>query len=352
MDNGQSTRWPEVRVAIDAMGGDNAPDEIVHGALCASRAGVGRLILVGDADRLRALLRAASPELEIDVVHAPGAIAMDATPSQTVRAADDTSLGIAINLVRDGRADAVVSAGNSGAFLSIALVRLRAIVGIARPAFAAIMPARHGPVVLIDAGANVDCRPEWLAQFGVMGSAYARAVLGIAEPRVGIVSIGEERGKGNAQIVEASQALARAPINFVGNVEGNDVFLHGADVFVTDGFVGNVMLKLSEGAGTFFSESVVDALRSGGVTSKVGALLARAALRGVGRRFSYETYGGAPLLGLRGICIGAHGRSNRTAIANAIRAAAAAAAGDVVGRITALMAPAAALSEPAGRESA
>lgn len=314
------------------MGGDHAPYEIVHGAAQAQRDGLGTMILVGDEPKISSIL-SESRVRGIDVVHAPSAVAMDANPSQALRNCDETSLGVAVNLVRDGKADAVVSAGNSGAFLAIALVRLRTIAGIARPAIAVVFPAKNGPVVVLDSGANVDCRPEWLAQFGLMGCAYARAVLGIAEPKVGIISVGEERVKGNAQVIEAARFLDRAPVNFVGNVEGKDVFFNAADVVVTDGFVGNVMLKLSEGAASLIGDIVLEEIKRGGILTKLGAALVRPALRRVVERINYDNYGGAPLLGLRGNCIVAHGRANRNAIRSAIRAAVAEVREDVVGRI-------------------
>jgi glycerol-3-phosphate acyltransferase PlsX len=197
-----------------------------------------------------------------------------------------------------------------------------------------------GPVVVLDCGANVDCRPEWIAQFGVMGSAYARAVLGVREPRVGIMSVGEERVKGNAQTIEAARVLDDAPLHFIGNVEGKDVFHNAADVIVTDGFVGNVMLKLSEGAAQLIAEIVRNEITQGSVVAKIGALLVRPALRRVAAKLNYDNYGGAPLLGLRGNCIVAHGRANRTAVRSAIRAAVAEVREDVVGRIADLVAPA------------
>ncbi|MGH7709263.1 MAG: phosphate acyltransferase PlsX [Vulcanimicrobiaceae bacterium] len=326
------------RIAIDAMGGDHAPEEIVAGAVLAHRAGLGEMLLVGDQARIDPLL-AAHGAREIEVVHAPEAVAMDAAPAAALRNAAETSLGRSVELVRDGRADAAVSAGNSGAFLAIALVRLRTIPGIARPAIAAVMPGLTGPVVLLDAGANVDCRPEWLAQFGVMGSAYARDVLGIARPRVGIVSVGEERSKGNAQVLEAARLLECAPIEFIGNVEGKDLFANVADVCVADGFVGNVMLKLTEGLATLIGEIVACELRRGSVVSQLGALLVKPSLGRVRKRISYDTYGGAPLLGLRGNCIVAHGRAKRAAVHSAIRAAVAEVREDVVSRIAELVAP-------------
>jgi len=320
------------------MGGDHAPEEIVAGAVLAAREGRSRIQLVGDEARLRPLL-AQSKGVAIEVVHAPRAVPMDANPAAALRNSDDTSLGIAVNLVRDGKADAVVSAGNSGAFLAIALVRLRTIAGVARPAIAVVYPAKRGPVVVLDSGANVDCRPEWLAQFGAMGSAYARAVLGIASPKVGIISVGEERVKGNAQTIEAAGLLEGSALNFIGNVEGKDVFENVADVFVTDGFVGNVMLKLSEGAASLIGEIVVNEVKASGPLTKLGALLARPALRRVREKIGYDNYGGAPLLGLRGNCIVAHGRAKRIAVHSAIRAAVVEVREDVVGRIAELIVP-------------
>ncbi|GAC1396160.1 MAG: phosphate acyltransferase PlsX [Vulcanimicrobiaceae bacterium] len=324
------------RIAIDAMGGDHAPDAIVAGAVLAAREGLGHMLLVGDEARIRPLLGKQHDDLEI--VHAPDAIAMDASPTAALRNSSTTSLGMAVDLVRDGKADAIVSAGNSGAFLAIALVRLRTIPGVARPAIAVVYPARSGNVIVLDSGANVDCRPEWLVQFGVMGSAYARAVLGIDRPKVGIISNGEEDTKGNELTIAAAALLRKAPLDFIGNVEGKDVFSNYADVLVTDGFVGNVMLKLSEGAATLIGDIVVDAIKSGSIAAKIGALLVKPTLLRVRDRISYDNVGGAPLLGLRGNCIVAHGRANSQAVRSAIRAAVAEVREDVVGRIGELVA--------------
>ncbi len=338
------------RIAVDAMGGDNAPEEIVAGAALAAREGLGQMLVVGDRARIEPLLAKYDGDALCEIVHAAGAIAMDASPSAALRGSDETSLGVAVNLVRDGRADAVVSAGNSGAFLAVALFRLRTIPGVARPAIAVVYPAKRGPVVVLDSGANVDCRPEWLAQFGVMGSAYARAVLGIARPRVGIISVGEERVKGNELTLEAARLLEGMPIDFIGNVEGKDVFENVADVCVTDGFVGNVMLKLSEGAASLISDIVVGEIKSGSLATKLGALLVRPALRRVRAKLSYDSYGGAPLLGLRGNCIVAHGRANRFAIRSAVKAAVAECREDVIGRIGELVAAPAAVGAPQAKE--
>jgi glycerol-3-phosphate acyltransferase PlsX len=329
------------------MGGDHAPEEIVAGACLAASEGLGHMVLVGDRARIEPLLAHVPGGDRCEIVHAASAIAMDASPSLALRKSDETSLGIAVNLVRDGRAEAVVSAGNSGAFLAVAVVRLRTIPGVARPAIAVVYPAKYGPVVVLDSGANVDCRPEWLAQFGLMGSAYAQAVLGIARPKVGIISVGEERVKGNEQTLEAARLLDAAPIEFIGNVEGKDVFENIADVCVTDGFVGNVMLKLSEGAASLITDIVTAEIKGGNVLTKLGAVLVRPALRRVREKLSYDSYGGAPLLGLRGNCIVAHGRANRFAVRSAIRAAVAECREDVIGTIGRLVsAPALAVPEP------
>ncbi len=328
----------KARIVIDAMGGDHAPEEIVSGTILAANEYDAELTLVGDEPRVRALLRGAGAE-KIAVVHAPEAVPMDQHASAALRSSDKTSLGIAVNRVKNGEADAVVSAGNSGAFLAIALIRLRTIEGIARPAIATVWPALHGPTVLLDSGANVDCRPEWLEQFGMMGSAYATAVLGIAKPRVAILSVGEERTKGNTQVLEAAELLDKAPVHFIGNIEGKDMFHNAADVIVADGFVGNIVLKTGEGMVSAMGKVIKDTLLGSGLLTKLGAAMLAPALRGLRRKFDYETYGGAPLLGLRGNCIVTHGRASRRAIQSAIGAAIAEVDHDVVGKITELVKP-------------
>ena len=327
------------RIAIDAMGGDHAPDEIVAGVLLAMHEHDAELILVGDEARVRPLLHNKKGAERITVVHAAEAVPMGQPASQALRSADRTSLGIAVNMAKKGEADAVVSAGNSGAFLAIALIKLRTIEGIARPAIATVWPAMNGPIVLTDSGANVDCRPEWLEQFAIMGSAYATAVLGIKNPRVGLLSVGEERTKGNAQVLEAAELLDKAPINFIGNIESKEIFHNGADVFVADGFVGNLVLKACEGMASDLGKLMRQTLLGGNVFTKFGAALLAPGLRGLRRRMDYETYGGAPLLGLRGNCIVSHGRASRKSIKAAIGAAIAEVEHDVVGKITELVKP-------------
>lgn len=326
------------RIVIDAMGGDHAPVEIVAGTLLAAMEDFADLTLVGDEARIAPLLTGDGAN-RVTVVHAPENVPMAMHASQALRMADKCSLGVAVGMVKDGAADAVVSAGNSGAFLAIALIKLRTIPGIARPAIATVWPALNGPMVLLDSGANVDCRPEWLEQFGIMGSAYSKAVLKIETPRVAILSVGEEKTKGNAQVLEAARLLAAAPVNFVGNVEGKDLFHNAADVVVVDGFVGNVVLKMGEGLVSDLTKVIRETILSGNLVTKIGAALVAPALRKLRSRFDYEEYGGAPLLGLRGNCIVTHGRASRNAIKSAVRVAADEVRHDVMGKISQLVKP-------------
>ena len=320
------------------MGGDHAPGEIVAGTLLAAQEDYADLILIGDEAQVRPLLQGRGAD-KITFEHAPENVPMDMHASQALRIADKTSLGAGVNMVKEGAADAVVSAGNSGAFLAIALIRLRTISGVARPAIATVWPAMNGPMVLLDSGANVDCRPEWLEQFGIMGSAYSKAVLNIQNPRVAILSVGEESTKGNAQVLEAAKLLAQAPIHFIGNVEGKDLFHNAADVVVVDGFVGNVVMKMGEGLISDLQKVIKETVLGGNLLTKAGAALMLPALRKLRTRFNYETYGGAPLLGLCGNCIVTHGRASRNAIKHAIHQAAVEAQHDVVGKITELVKP-------------
>lgn len=322
------------------MGGDHAPDEIVAGGLLAAAESNARVILVGDETRVRALLPGGNPPERVSLVHAPDAVPMDQHASAALRSADRTSLGIAVDLVKRGQADGVVSAGNSGAFLAIALIKLRTIEGISRPAIGTIWPAMNGPTMLLDSGANVDCRPEWLEQFGIMGSAYAKSVLGIADPKVAVLSVGEERTKGNQQVLEAAKLLEAAPVRFIGNVEGRHLFRNVADVIVCDGFVGNVVLKTGEGMIADLASVMRETLLGGNLLTKLGAAMLAPALRGLRRKFNWESIGGAPLLGLRGNCIVTHGRASREAIKHAVLASVQEAEHDVVGKITELLAPA------------
>jgi glycerol-3-phosphate acyltransferase PlsX len=300
-----------IRVAVDALGGDRAPEEIVAGALEAASDGV-EPILYGPAGLDTGGLR---------LVETTQRLAMDEKPSEAVRAKPDSSLVRANHAVGNGEADAVVSAGNTGAMLAAGLLEIRRLQGVMRPAIAVVLPSRRGPSVLIDAGANADARPEHLLQFAYMGAIFAEEVLEIPRPGVGLLSIGEEPEKGNALTLEAHALLSAAELAFQGNVESRGLLAGAADVVVTDGFTGNVCLKLLEGT----IKTLLDALREeieATARGKAGGLLIRPAARELRRRLDPDTYGGAYLLGLRGLSVIAHGNSSRAAVASAIRLAA------------------------------
>jgi glycerol-3-phosphate acyltransferase PlsX len=311
------------RVAVDALGGDRAPGEIVAGAVEAAAQGID-VTLHGP----EGLDTGGLP-----LVHAASAIGMAEKPSEAVRAKPDSSLVSAVRAVAEGAADAAVSAGNTGAMLAAGLLHLRRLPGVLRPAIAVPMPTRGGVSLLLDAGANADCRPDHLVQFAVMGSVFSTELLGVAEPEVKLLSIGEEPEKGNQLTIEAHALLAETDgIRFTGNAEGRDVLHGAADVVVTDGFTGNMALKLLEGG----IKELLDLLReeiSATARGKLGGLLIRPAARRVRHRLDPDTYGGAYLLGLRGLVVIAHGSSGRRAIANAIELAARGAEHRVVERL-------------------
>jgi glycerol-3-phosphate acyltransferase PlsX len=313
-----------IRVAVDALGGDHAPDEVVAGARDAASAEI-QPILFGPAS-----LDAHG----LPLVDAPDRVGMDDKPSDVVRGKPRSSLVAAVRAVGEGEADAVVSAGNTGAMLAAGLVALRRIPGVRRPAIAVPIPTRRGPSVLIDGGANADARPEHLLQFGHMGAVFAEEVLGIERPEVRLLSIGEEREKGNQLTLAAHELLAASDLRFTGNTEGRELLHRAADVVVADGFTGNIALKLLEGT----IKEVLTALReeiTAGARGKLGGLLIRPAARRLRERLDPDTYGGAYLLGLRGIVVIAHGNSSRRAICNAIGLAARGVEHDVVGRVAA-----------------
>jgi phosphate acyltransferase len=332
----------DVIIAIDGMGGDLAPGEIVAGACRAAREFGCTILLVGDAARLEPLVRQHGGPPNVRIVPTTEEVAMDESPAIAVRRGAITSMGKALDLVREGSAHAAFSAGNSGAFLALATIRLSRLPGIMRPGFATAWPAHKGPMLLVDAGANVDCRAEWLVQFAIMGTAYARAVLDIAEPKVGLLSVGEEESKGNALTAEAFPLLAAAPIRFIGNVEGRDLLLGDADVVVTDGFVGNVALKTAEGTSEYIFKLLREGIASAGLSAKAGAALLRPVFRAVRARLDHRYHGGAPLLGVRGNCIVGHGRADALTAYSACRMALRAARQDLVGVIERTLAPPAA----------
>ena len=311
-----------IKIAVDAMGGDAAPHSEVLGVIQAVQEFPVGVILVGDEARLREeLKRHKVADLPIEIVHASEVISMGEAVSTAVRKKKDSSIRVAAKLVRDGKADGVVSAGNTGACMAVTKLVIGALSTVDRPALAAVMPtAKNRPVVLIDVGANVDCKPSHLVQFAIMGEIFSRSALGNLRPKVGLLSIGEEESKGNELTKEVFQILKAAPLNFVGNVEGRDVFRGDVDVVVCDGFIGNVALKLSEGLTEMFSTLLKKDL-STHLSSQIGALLSRKAFKNFKTRVDYSEYGGAPLLGVRGIVIICHGRSPAKAIKNAIRVA-------------------------------
>jgi phosphate acyltransferase len=313
-----------VRIAVDAMGSDRGPDEIVAGALEARGEGI-EPVLFGDAS--------IDPR-GLELRETSGVIEMDEKPAEAVRAKPESSLVGSVRAVAEGRADAVVSAGNTGAMLAAGLLELRRIPGVMRPAIAVPIPGRRGPSVLLDCGANADARPEHLVQFAAMGAVFAEEILDIPNPEVRLLSIGEEPEKGNQLTLEAHELLAASDLNFKGNTEGRDILAGASDVVVTDGFTGNVTLKLLEGT----ILTLLDALRSeitATTMGKIGGLLIRPAARRLRHRLDPDTFGGAYLLGLRGLVVIAHGNSSRTAIANAVRLAARGVEHDVVGRLAA-----------------
>ena len=327
----------EYIIALDAMGGDQAPDAIVAGGVAALRRYPDvRILLAGPEARLNGLLETAGDVRErIEILPADDVIGMDESPMLAVRRKVNSSLVQAMLAVREKRAGAVVSAGNTGAILAGGMLRIGRIPGIERPALAPIIPGVKKPFMLIDAGANVDCQPKYLVQFGLMGSVYMKSVMGVESPAVGLVNIGAEAEKGNKLTKETFQLMqAQTSYRFVGNAEARDIPTAGFDVVVADGFDGNIILKYTEG----LAKAMMDMLKANLMASKVtklGAALSRPAFRKFKRSMDYNAYGGAPLLGVEGAVIKAHGSSGETAIMNAVRQAREMLAGDVAGKIQA-----------------
>ncbi len=312
-----------VTIAVDAMGGDKAPLPEVEGAVHAAREYGHRILLVGDGPAVKEQLQAhpSASSLPIEVVHASERITMEDHAAKAARTKKESSMHVCARLVSTGVADGFISAGNTGACMAIAKMILGKVPGVDRPALSGVFPTHKGtPVVVVDVGANVDCEPAMLQQFGLMGEVYSRNVLKVKSPRVGLLSIGEEEHKGNALTRDTTPLLKALGINFIGNVEGRDLFSGTADVIVCDGFVGNVALKVSEGLAEMFRSMLREAL-SETVTRKIGYALSRSAYKQFGKRVDYSETGGAPLLGVKGVCIICHGRSNSNAIKNAIRVA-------------------------------
>jgi glycerol-3-phosphate acyltransferase PlsX len=311
-----------VHIALDAMGGDRGTAELVSGAVLAVADADLKISLLGDEQLIRTALSAHSYDAsKIRVVHTSQVIAMGESPFDAIRKKKDSSIVRGFELHKQGSVDAVVSAGNSGATMAAAIRFLGRLENISRPGIAGIFPTLKKPLVIMDVGANVDCRPQHLLQFGVMASAFSQVLFGTRSPRIGLLSIGEEGGKGNILVKKTHELLQQSSLNYIGNVEGRDTFLGNVDVIVCDGFVGNVCLKLSEG----LAEAVIGMLGdeiAKSLKAKLGYLLARDAFASFKKRVDYAEYGGAPLLGLKGTGIVCHGRSNALAIKNAIRVAA------------------------------
>lgn len=313
-----------LKIAVDAMGGDKAPQAIVSGAVEAARRSNGRfeVVLVGDKQIVEEELQHHhfTKDLPLSVVHASQQVEMGESPSHALRRKPDSSIAVATRLHKEGKVDAVVSAGNTGAVMASALFTLKPIEGVLRPAIGTFMPHENGVCLMLDVGSNVDCKAQHLFQFGVMGSIFMNHIMGIDNPDVGLLNIGEEEKKGNDAVQQAYQLLKKSTLNFKGNVEGRDVLTGAADVIVCDGFNGNVLLKFGESLARMVSTTMKRTIR-GNLPGAIGMYLIRPSLRKLFKLFDYQEYGGAPLLGIRGNCIISHGSSSAKAIRNAVEEA-------------------------------
>jgi phosphate acyltransferase len=310
-----------IKIAVDGMGSDNAPQSEIHGSIQAAKEYGVHVILVGKEGVLRPLLKEAGANgLTIEIRNASQVVLMDEQPTAALRKKRDSSIRIAADTVREGVASGLVSAGNTGAVMAISKMVFGVVPGVDRPALATVMPTLTGHAVLLDVGANIACKPHHLVQFALMGHLFSKKIVGVDNPRVGLLSVGEEESKGNELTKEVHQILKRTHLNFIGNVEGRDIYNGRADVIVCDGFTGNVALKTSEG----LIEAVLKLLKdelSSNLQAKVGALLSQQSFKRLKKRLDYSEHGGAPLIGLRGVSIICHGRSSSNAIKNAIRVA-------------------------------
>lgn len=320
-------------IAVDAMGGDDAPAEIVKGAFKAAKGSKAKILLVGNEKAIRKHLPPLYKRRGIEIVHCDDYIRMDESAGTGLRKRHEASLVVAARLVKDGKAQALVSAGNTGALHQIALLEVGRLKGIRRPALAALLPSEGEPVLALDLGANADCKPEYLLQFAWMGSTYSHRVMGIKSPRVGLLNIGTEEGKGNSLVNQAHELLEKSEgLNFVGNVEPGSIFAGDVDVVVCDGFVGNMMLKSAEAISEFILKRMKQAATTN-ARAKLGGLMLRPSLRSLKQDISHSDHGGAILLGLKGIVIKCHGRADRETVCNGIKAAEQALESDVLGRI-------------------
>lgn len=321
-------------MAVDGMGGDGAPEEVVLGAAAAARDFGFEVILVGQPHRVQPLLDSQSG---LRFVPASQVVEMTDHPAQAVRSKSDSSMVVCARLCKEGEADAWVSAGNSGAIMAAGILLQGRIRGVDRPALGVLLPTRRQPVYLLDAGANVDCKSEYLVQFAQMGAVYMEKVVGRANPRVGLLSNGEEEGKGNELVREAYERLKRTPLNFVGNVEPKDLLAGAVEVAVADGFVGNVAIKMAEATADFVFRALREEIPRS-LVGKLGGLMIRPGVRRIRGRMDWREFGGAPLLGIDGIAVVAHGRSDARALRNAIGVAAQAVRADLAGKIREVLA--------------
>ncbi|NTW05447.1 MAG: phosphate acyltransferase PlsX [Peptococcaceae bacterium] len=325
-----------MKIAVDAMGGDYAPREIVLGALEAVRDGY-EIILVGDREKILAELdsidkKGLNPD-SIEILHTTEVIDMDEHPAAAVRRKKDSSIVRSIQILKEGKVSAFVSAGNTGAVMTSALLGLGRIKGIERPAIASVLPSQKKGTVFLDVGANLDCKPKYLVQFAIMGSLYAEKILGITRPKVALLNVGVEECKGNELTQAVYLQLKEEEINFVGNIEGRDIFKGDINVIICDGFVGNIVLKTCEGLASSLMSMLKEELARNWLF-KIGTVLALPALKRIGKKVDYTEYGGVPLLGVNGVVVVSHGSSNSYAVRNAIKVAAEAAGSNLVASIT------------------
>lgn len=310
-----------MQIAVDVMGGDHAPDEIIKGAVESISEIEGKILLVGPEDVIEEKLKDYTYNLNrLEIIDAPDVIEMDETPAKAVRQKTDSSIAVGVRLVRSGKADALVSAGSTGAVMAGSLLKLGRIKGVKRPAIATVMPALEGETLVLDVGANVDSTPENMVQYALMGNIYAEQILHKSKPEVGLLSIGEEAKKGNELTKKTYQLLKELDINFIGNVEGRDIFTTACDVVVCDGFVGNTILKTAEGLGKAVFEMMKEELEAS-LTAKLGSWFMKSGLKRLKKKMDYAEYGGAPLLGVNGVVIIGHGSSKNKAVKNAINVA-------------------------------
>ena len=323
-----------MRIALDAMGGDNAPEVNLRGALEAAQTWDCEVVLIGPKSRLEADLRHFNTrKLPVTIFDAPDVVGMSEAPVEACRAKPRSSIMVAAELHAQGKVDAMVSAGNSGATMTAALFHLKRLEGVSRPAIATVMPTLIGRCVVLDMGANVDCKPKHLYQFAVMGSIYAQEVLGLPNPRVGLLSIGEEEGKGNELTLGAHELLKASSLNYIGNVEGRDIPFGRIEVTTCDGFVGNVVLKFGEGLAEAVMKLMKDEIKKHPLAILSAALFLRGVFNDLKKKLDYAEYGGAPLLGVNGVAVISHGKSNVKAIKNAIGVAAESVKHDINGKI-------------------